>query len=655
MPKSSKQNKSKKSTKKVVPAYNISNVKSGPVNITRAGKPGKFEEFKTSKRIDRNEIKNMLKDKIATLDKNTTYYFSGCYNKTGFRCGKSFTVDNYNLDDAIYDFDDQYNTQNVVQDAQYFLLYSFKNPSKKGGDSDGYLNDCLWKALRDAFKYDMSKFPKEIKSKVGLKEYLGLERNDKISYKLVRDKIVPLLKDNNISLQLYGDYKITTEILDTNIDIILKHGHYSVSIDENENEDKLIELRKKLLKDKEMCKYIQRKDQIFTYYLDNQNSNDIKYFKYNGKKLEEIDRFKLFKKMRYHTAIECTKDDYKQKHEEYIAMVDELLTVTKGKINLYQFRNLRSCSFHFFTELIKDKNFIIEDLDPLEQDWLHQYFSVGGGAHIYCEPYEGYATTLDINSAYASGLNSSMTIPLNRPTFRKVKLTDFKFIVDDRKNTKFYNFEYGIYKCKVEFDESKKKVFKFKNNNLYSHYDLNLAQKIGLKIELIDDSEVNSMIYDRTKLIFSNKMFSEYVNYFYDLKCKGIKGAKAFLNVLYGSMCRKNKLRAKSSKKSILNLEANDKVLNIYKLGNNETLVEYMKPDNVFMYPTARISIFLCSKNRTKLQEFVLPIQKNVVKIHTDSITINDKSLLNQFIISNRLGDYKIENENANAKIIKLL
>ena len=51
MPKSTKQVKSKKSTKKVVPTYNISNVKSGPVNITRAGKPGSFEEFKTSKRI----------------------------------------------------------------------------------------------------------------------------------------------------------------------------------------------------------------------------------------------------------------------------------------------------------------------------------------------------------------------------------------------------------------------------------------------------------------------------------------------------------------------------------------------------------------------------------------------------------------------------
>jgi len=54
-------------------------------------------------------------------------------------------------------------------------------------------------------------------------------------------------------------------------------------------------------------------------------------------------------------------------------------------------------------------------------------------------------------------------------------------------------FQFGIYRCKIsqENDNNNNKLFRFNPKNYYTHTSLEHAKCLGLKIELIIDSQPN--------------------------------------------------------------------------------------------------------------------------------------------------------------------
>ena len=74
-------------------------------------------------------------------------------------------------------------------------------------------------------------------------------------------------------------------------------------------------------------------------------------------------------------------------------------------------------------------------------------------------------------------------------------------------------YKYGIYKCIVinNVDEKLNKLFRFNESNYYTHHDLTRAKELNFSIEMIEDNEANTLIYDKTDLICGNKVFTKYI------------------------------------------------------------------------------------------------------------------------------------------------
>lgn len=290
--------------------------------------------------------------------------------------------------------------------------------------------------------------------------------------------------------------------------------------------------------------------------------------------------------------------------------------------------------------MFQKRNIEIQPLSEKEDQWLYKYYHVGGGAWVYHEKeYEGECHTIDRNSSYPSHYDSSMLTPIGQPTFSTLKTSDLDRYYDTLK------FDYGIYRATITNPNNTNyaKYFKLRCDNMYSHSDLLHAQDIGLKIDLIDDNEVNAMIYDKSVLVKSTKMFHEYVQYFYDLKKRDVKIAKDFLNVFSGAMSKQNKQYKRTSPTKIIEINNKD-VFNMERR-YDEHLVSYMPNNAHFKYALARHTIFCVNKMKIYLQKLVIKYESKVVRCHTDSLTFNCVDPISEFKIGKSLSQWKIEKD----------
>lgn len=92
------------------------------------------------------------------------------------------------------------------------------------------------------------------------------------------------------------------------------------------------------------------------------------------------------------------------------------------------------------------------------------------------------------------------------------------------------HFQYGIYRCMIQ--KITTRLFRYNKNNYYTHFDLERAKELGLKIEMIEDGENNFLHYDRCKLILGRQLFGKFIDKLYPLKEQGIDGAKDIMNCL---------------------------------------------------------------------------------------------------------------------------
>ena len=243
-----------------------------------------------------------------------------------------------------------------------------------------------------------------------------------------------------------------------------------------------------------------------------------------------------------------------------------------------------------------------------------------------CELEEAYQ--YDINSAYLFFLQSnSFKIPVKEGKFTQIK--ELPKIL-----------QYGMYRVKItkSDDEKINRLFRFREDNKYTHSGIYSARELKLEIELIIDDEANALIYS-LGCINGCKIFKTMITYLYELKQQKVPFVKDMMILLWGSLCEKNKI-----KHTIIDDELHIpdgsviKSMHPYK---NGWKISYYEFGNVFKLNYARFAPFLTSAVRLKIVRDVLPNIDSVYRVYTDSI-LSSKPLTN-LKIGTEIGNYKLE------------
>ncbi len=250
-----------------------------------------------------------------------------------------------------------------------------------------------------------------------------------------------------------------------------------------------------------------------------------------------------------------------------------------------------------------------------ESNWIE---SANYGGLTFAEKtdwFDGY--NYDGNSFYSSNL-LKFGIPMESGEFKT--LNEFENF-----------FRYGIYRCKVYHSGDNKidRLFKL-NKSFYTHFDLEGAKLLGLKIELINDENPNHLCYTG-KHIRGDIVFKTTIEYLYKLKQDGVPRAKELLSKLWGSLGRKNKHYLNSKYKTDIPEEAD--ILSITENKNGNYHVEYTLPEaeNLYCHSFGRISPFIQAYGRYQMARIILPNNEYIVRGHTDSFLANKKLELGTF------------------------
>jgi len=470
------------------------------------------------------------------------------------------------------------------------IVYMRRNKkSKKGGTSSGKSkNACLFNCLCDAiknqtyFKYDNT-----------LKKFLGVDKEDKVCYKLL-----PKLEDKiKANIHLVGDYTYTSaKTYAKVVNMKLEDGHYSL-IPHNSTQ---------LLK---TVSHI--KKTIIFYY----KTKNLTITTYDG--IEEItepltlDKIIQIReatikhkssKIKYMRAKPGT--DIKEQYNTFMEDANDILEATNGKINLFKNPTFKGEALRIFYNCSKCIN--PEPLTPAES-LFHEKAFKGGLRYTKKGTYENCAG-YDVNKQYTHILTSaSFKIPIKQGEFLQLTTLSEKL-------------NYGIYRAHIE-NNKHTNIFKFNCDNYYTHFDIKRALELGLNVELIQDGQANALLYKGNKTVSGAVMFKPYFDYVgkYMKDTKAKTALKKVINILWGALMQKNTQTFKSTSERA---SAYGNIHEITPMKSGSLLITYQDINKPFVYDYARLGCFLTSKARALISCMVEPFGDKLVYLNTDGFTI---------------------------------
>ena len=506
-----------------------------------------------------------------------------------------------------------------------FQIYLWdKLPTKAGGH--GKHNDCLYDSIIKAFNDNRDKLPISIRSRTKFKEFLGLDRNELVPYTDV-SKIEKEFK-GNVSISVYGDHSYNSGIeAPLNINIRLHDAHYELKCNDNRSHTKGV-----LYKPRE-------KENVRSYVYDGKIAKVFdgkEIITMNLEQLRVMDNFDS----KYLLINARVEKELESVYNEYVDYGVKMLKYTDNKFNLFKCKNYPQFafdSFRYFSKAIKEPN----ELESIEELLISKAFA---GGLLYAEKgYTGYGKTIDLNSFYASCMNQqALFLPDHKGISKKLVKKDLKLVTEHYDG---YFFEVGFYHAKIESDGM---FFQVHKSDWYTSWDMMLANELGLSWSLIQDDECNAYIYNKKTCIRGNQYFGDYVKYWYNTKLAGFKEIKYIcLSPLWGKMMERD-YSNKFTKTNVIELNDNEEV-------------EYVRPcvvngvdghkffvknvDRLYKSNYARIGAFLTSYTRLKLVRMIRPYRDQIVRIHTDSITVKTDIDFKDLKFSNKLGDWKLESK----------
>ena len=459
------------------------------------------------------EIQNISNDMSKYLDKkniNGKILTSMQYGNLGWKSGKFTDIGDDDV--RLYTPADSNLELKTVPKVKSFVIYSVINPKAEGGND--IFNDCLYNCLKQMIGNIKTYFdgPED------LKNYLGLGRYDKVPGSCIY-KIEQKLRTYQINIR--GDY-IHTSIVRTEkiINLTLINQHYDID---------------KSIKHKTICKSLSYYEKPIILY------DKFTFEIYDGKTKRVISKedrnFYQYDFKSPYTLIEreLQRDEdgqiiiisIEEEYNKLIPIINKLKDESKGLINLYKSGSYKNAALHLFDTFTKSIN-PPEDILQDEAMWIKES-SIG--ALVWATEYDGELYKYDIKSQYPYLMTQhTLKFPIKRGEFQRID------------NFSEY-FQFGIYRCIISksSDENINKLFRFNKKNYYTSISLDHAKKLGLKYELIQDSQPNFLYYSRDKLITFNEVFKSYIELLFDLKEKKVEKSKDILNILWGALCEIDK------------------------------------------------------------------------------------------------------------------
>jgi hypothetical protein len=566
--------------KKIDSKFNV--VKKSKLPVKYKGKNAMRYAYKG--KFSRNEIKNYA-DKLSKELKQQNFngaigvslhtvdgYRGAMFRPTGSPVRMYSITDSPNYDNSDQEF---YNG---------FSIILFNTLPRHGGKDPN--NDCLYNALKLAMGNDIP-----WKTPTALKNFLKVNRNAMIhmnDIKKIDDKI------KQYKIMVTGDDTYTsTKNCQRTIHINLFDEHYTLdqskkgySLNVNFKEKKPVicfingehvetydGVEKKIITHKEYYKFTKCNNTPYIYVSVNRARQKV-----------------------------CDRKTIEEEYKLFIDKADNLKEKSKGMINLYKTGTNQLTALNLFDRYTKAIS--PEDIEQDESYWTECSTM---GALIRCQTYEGQAYKYDVVSMYPSILkDSKFLIPIKRGEFKK--LDEVPEI-----------FAYGIYRVNIEYNKEKEKIFRYNRLNYYTHHCIRFAQSLGLEVTLIQDDKPNALIYTRDKCITSNQVFSEYIDFLFNLKKDGVEGAKDILNIIWGALCEYKTRNKTATQDKEIDISGDNYIHSLCPLDDNDTiLLKVYQSKRVYTTNYARLGPFLLARGRMMIGQLLCNNINDVVRIHTD-------------------------------------
>lgn len=616
--------------------------------------------------------------------------------KSGAYCMEKnrYLIEQENLNHKVREFMVDSNEKDIVEadvvkdTNTFYITYYLTNQSGNAAESltkldfkQGFkTNKCFYNILKE---YDLID---DIDEFINENE---LDESGTVSYNEI-NKIEDILE---INIEVYGDmlYKrininekgniLKTKKYDKTILMELRNGHYikyenkpekMPGITRKYSDHKRFNILWKIQGDNNLYfdgeKVVNEIDLNNSYYI---NFTQVKYYvKDNNYLKEEYINDEVIDYLR-----ECYKN-YIKDLNEFNNILNDYNKENDFKYfdDFFEFRGMMDYIKNFLTnndKMNKIKTFKkyeqFERIEKNEFDWLNA--ASKGGVYSYNYKKECKNITMyDINSAYpACLLSNNFYFPYKRGEFIKM---DVKYFNNKIKNTAENinkdKLQYGIYKCKItcniDLDNIRKieedgsdddykeqlikcNLFRFNENNYYTHYDLIVAYKLGFKIELIDD-KINALVYSNDNVNLNNNtlclspiQFRKVISSLYELKDKKHnKFIKQMLNQIWGTLSTHNQGKGKKNKIYInkdedddeFEIEQNEYIENIKDQDDCYELTKY-NYDKLTLYRYYRLKPFLLSFQRYNMFKVCEHFNFKVVCYNTDSIGLEDELTKEEF------------------------
>jgi hypothetical protein len=389
------------------------------------------------------------------------------------------------------------------------------------------------------------------------------------------------------------------------------------------------------------------------FYINDGDDNELKQETVKTKEIKQYNYFEAF------NTYDCSLDGLKKYRDDFNTWSLELKDIDNAmSINYKKYYNHESAVLCIFgmrsTKYLKSMN-----MENITFNEFCIYEMCNNGALMTLSSVYNDKTVKSFGYDYSSYYPTLLSSNFHTSQYKKVGQSfmddDFKIPIKQGKlstiRLKFHKVDfdysklkYGIYKCVIKCENQDfKKVFAFNKNNCYTHYDIKFACKyrteygINIRLELGED---NALIYEEEDLIYSHDIFKDW---YYDLsKLKKAypknKLLKHVFSSLWGSLIRFEREFIEGDE--IYNIDASDidskentayKIINekYYKCDNNDleckTLYECIKSDKPYSNNLARLKPFFTSFSRVNIGELCIKenILNNVIRVHTDNITLN--------------------------------
>jgi len=454
--------------------------------------------------------------------------------------------------------------------------------------------------------------------------------------------LIPVIeKTTGISISVIGDHTYTsTYNADKRVLLNLTNGHYTLIKKQN------IKLS--------FSKF-ERKPIIIS-------SINKRYLGYDGKEFIEVE-YNTYFKNRFNTECEFVyiwltikkkeqhqyEEHYIKAYNDFVKTADELKKQSKGYINLYKTGSYKNTALKLIADTFQDYNYEFDDMDIDEDEWHIKCNRGGIIKHDYSEVKYEKLYGYDICSAYPSIMIKNNTIPYKRGEFKTVTNKEYE--------DKFYSK--GIYRAVVQLGNP---LFSYNRNNYYCDVELNSAKQMGLKVELIEDDKENYLCYSKEKCIKLSLLFEKVITMLFEMKQKGIEGAKLILCIIYGILSQKHKVnKIVSYTDTDTNIEYkipdNCVIDTVKQIAENVCKLKFKQVNNLYDGPLPRGIVWITALCRKMIYDTIKnkDNMKHVKMILTDGI-YTDEPIFDKISVlpkTKQLGDLVKEGYYKDIKIIK--